>query len=320
MKQIQSILAGAAVLASLNSDAALTAGYAGANFLLEVDGAKPAGISSFSGGAVSAEVVTHQLGTSNIQKKHLSTITFEPIAIEAGFSLDPSFYDWISGTVDGNAPRKSGAIVMADHNFNERSRISFQDALISEVTIPAMDATGGRETGNLRVVVQPESIKNVPSGGGKLSAPSRGKQKTWSPANFRLSIPGIDCSRVKKIEAITIKQTVAASSVGEFREPLKEPGKIDYPNIRLTIPAQFGSAFLKWHEEFVVKGKSSDSDEKRATLSLLSANLLEEVAKLECYNVGISRLEQKSSGQGLDYVIDLYVERMELDFMAQYEK
>jgi phage tail-like protein len=320
MKQIQSILAGAAVIASLSSQAALSPGYAGANFLLEVDGAKPAAISTFSGGAISAEVVTQALGTRNIQKKHLATITFEPITLEAGFSLDPSFYDWVSGTVDGNGPRKSGAILMADHNYKERSRITFQDAFVTEITIPAMDASGGREAGNLRVVVQPELIKNVPSSSGKLTATARGKQKMWLPSNFRLSIPGIDCSKVKKIESITIKQTATASSVGEFRDFYSEPGKIDYPNLRITVSAPFGEDFRKWHETFVVQDKSSDSDEKHATLSLLSANLTEEVAKLECYNVGISRLEQKPSAQGLDYVIDLYVERMELDFMAQFEK
>lgn len=323
MKRIQSILAGAAVLtvASFEAAGALAdRGYGTSNFAFELEGAKAGFISSVEGGAISAEVVEEATGMSVARKKHLGPVKFEEIQFEAGFGMGKPIYDWISDSVDGKATRKDGAIVAADFNLRERQRRSFQEALITEVTIPACDGAS-KEPGYLKIKVKPESIENKPGSGGSISGPSNKKQKQWSPANFRLDIPKVNCKGVKKIEAFTIKQKVAENAVGEMRDYEAEPTKVEYPNLRLVVSSQLAGDFVKWHEDFVIKGNNADESEKTGSLSLLSADLKEEIAKVSFFNLGISRLEYKaSSGEGLDCVIDLYVERMEIDFMAQFEK
>lgn len=323
MKRIQTILAGAAVLtfASMDVSGAVSGGYSASNFSLELAGANTGMIKSFEGGAIGAPVLEEITGASQFAKKHIGNVKYEEIGVEASFSsMTKGFYNWISDSVDGVQARMDGAVVLSDQNFKRRSQMNFQEGLITEVTVPACDASGPKEPGTLKIKIKPELIKNEALSGGSIAMISKSKQKQWLTSNFRFSIPGVNCERVTKVESFSIKQKVAESNVGVERGIEIEPTRVEYPNLRLTIPAAFAGDFVKWHEDFVIKGNSMDKNEKQGSLSLLSVDLKEEIAKITFYNVGISRLEQKSKGEGLDCVIDLYVERMEIDFMAQFEK
>jgi hypothetical protein len=53
-----------------------------------------------------------------------------------------------------------------------------------------------------------------------------------------------------------VKQSVAAEHVGELREMTKEPGRIEFPNLKVTFSETSAQSWRDWFEDFVVKGNS----------------------------------------------------------------
>lgn len=320
MNQWKSILAGAVILSAASAGAAEQRSYSAAHFVLTLDGKGDGGLlRSVEGGAIRGEVIAEPAGTGLI-KKHVAGVKYEDFSMSMGFDGDKGLLDWVSDTVDGKIQRKNGAITQADFDYRERSRREFQDALLTEVTMPACDASS-KDPAYMTVKIAPEVIRSKKGDGSKRKIDAR-KQKQWLPCNFRLSIPGVDCTGVKKVEAFTIKQTVARDDIGDARDYVKTPGRIEYPNLRFIVPENSANDFVAWHEDFVINGNNEEDKEKTMTLSYLSADGKVELAKATMYNAGIYRIEWKaeaSRAAASSVVIDLYVERMEIDFMAQFE-
>jgi hypothetical protein len=140
-------------------------------------------------------------------------------------------------------------------------------------------------------------------------------QKQFLPSNFRLEIDGLDCTKVNKIDAFTVKQTVAGSQVGASRDFAKTSSKVEFPNLKISIAASAAESWQKWFESFVVQGRNDDGSEKSGKLVLLSANRADTLAEIKLQNMGIFALRQANTGSAGDNVnrleAELYVERME---------
>ncbi|HEV8543539.1 MAG TPA: phage tail protein [Verrucomicrobiae bacterium] len=322
MKMIKSALLGTALLtlATTIASAADNRSYVAGHFILNLDSANTGLLNTVSGGGVSADVLQEQDGTTYFAKKHIGQPKYEDFSMDVGFGMSKPFYDWISDAFDGKATRKNGAIIMADYNFAELQRATFQNALIGEVTIPACDGSA-KDAAYLTVKFLPELTKWVPSNGTKTtSALGNAKQKLWVPSNFRLEIPGLDCTRVSKIEAITVKQKIVENSVGQARNYQIEPTSLEFPNLVITLSTASASAWTAWSDDFIVAGKNTFDFEKKGTLTLLSPDLKEELARVSLFGLGISRLTRSLATGVPTITVELYVERMEIDFMAQFEK
>jgi hypothetical protein len=317
MNKLRSVLAGAVLtLGTLEVTAAGARAYGAASFFLELDGAKSGFFKSVDGGAISAEVI--ESPTAHGINKSIGAPQYEEFVVRHAFSGGVPMLNWISDFFDGQQAAHEGAIIAADFNLDEKSRRSFAGALITEVSIPACDGSS-KEPAFMTVKFSPEVIKNQASKGGKLKTDGK-KQKQWLPSNFRLSLPGVDATGVVRIEAFTVKQPSGAEQAGHARLQVKEPGKVEYPNLRLSISAAHANDFIQWHEDFVIKGNSSEKPE--GTLSLLAPDLSEELARVSLKNIGIFRLEPSSNSTDAiaTVVVDLYVEKMQIDFMTQFEK
>src|SRR4051812_44986685 len=131
MKSIKSILSGAAIitLTTVASSAADSRSYVAGNFSLELDGVKSGFIKSVSGGGISAEVISEQTGVDHLVGKHIGQPKYEEFSVEVGFGMSKNFFDWISDTLDGKYAPKNGSISVADYNYVERQRATFNNAL-----------------------------------------------------------------------------------------------------------------------------------------------------------------------------------------------
>jgi hypothetical protein len=159
-----------------------------------------------------------------------------------------------------------------------------------------MDAAS-RDPGYLTVTIDPESIRYVKGSGSVVNPPGTRveAQKLWVPGNFKLDVPGLDGSRVNRISGFTIRQSKAATRAGETRRPPVEPGPLEIPNLRISMPISVAQSWIDWHEDFVIKGNNDDSREKNGTIVFLSPDRQAELARITFYNAGIFSME-------LDYV------------------
>jgi phage tail-like protein len=284
--------------------------FASGNFSLELDGANVGVLRSISGGDAVADVIVENAGTSFYPHKHIGNPRYEDFAIQCGFGMDKTFFDWIAAAWKGTNERKDGAIVAADFNGNVKSKREFSDALLSETTIPALDGAS-KDAAFFTVKFSPETVHTVPGSGKQtVSAP---KQKQWLASNFRLEIDGLDTTRVAKIEAFTIKQGVTTNPIGETRDFTKVPGKLEFPNLKITLSQVGSESWFQWFDDFVIQGNNAQDDERSGTLRFLAANLKDELGEVRFFNLGIFKLGAATMEAGAvsRVVAELYCERME---------
>src|SRR5579864_8436210 len=248
-------------------------------------GESPAGfISSAEGGNAFADVVNEKIGADHLSRKHLAGVKYEDITITAGTGMSKGFYNWLSTSVAGSGRSMSGSIKGADASFKIFTRTDFFNALVSEVGMPALDAAS-KDAAKMTIKFRPELTRRAVATG-SLSSPKGTFQSKWLTSNFKFTLNGVDATHVNKIEALTIKMNYTEESEG-----LGQLTEIEIPNIKLSVVESAATDFIKWHEDFVIKGNNSVDSEKEGRLSFLASDLKTELFRLDLFGVGIFALD-----------------------------
>jgi hypothetical protein len=284
-------------------------------FALTLEGASAGFLKAIDGGDAYAEVVTIQQGSGGFPLKSIANVKYDDFAVQLGFGMTNAVYDWISATWRMQHPRRDGSITTADFNYQAKSERSFHDALISEVGFPTLDGAS-KEAGylTLQFAIE-ESTDHAASGA--LSAPAS-KQKLWLTSNFKLEIDGIDATKVSKIDAFSVKQQIIESSTGEGRFGGKEPGKLEFPNLKITLAASSIATWAAWFDDFVIKGNNGADKEKNGRIVFLSPDLKTELGEIKLIHVGIFRFDPdaddpSSADKIARFTAELYVEQMQFN-------
>jgi hypothetical protein len=289
-----------------------TRSYVSGNFMFNLQGVKCGFLKAVDRGAISAEVIEEKVGPDFFVKKHIGQPKYEDIELTIGFEMVQDVYDWIAASWSMNYARKDGSIVATDANLQAKSERQFYHALITEVTIPALDGAA-KDPAFLTVKFSPEYTREVKAAG-KLIVPKPVAQKRFLPSNFRLEIDGVDCTKVSKIGSFTVKQTVSTDDIGDARDQLTERGKVEFPNLRITLSEAGAQTWVDWFEDFVIKGNNDESKEKSGRIVFLSPDRKQELGRVELHNLGIFSLRHQAPAADAvaRVVAELYCERMEL--------
>ncbi len=292
--------------------------YTAGRFGIEVEAAKAGFAESVGGGQAFAEVVEEKAGTDKIVHKHIAGVKYEDVELTVGANMADSFYDWIASVLDRKSQRKNGAVSFQDYAGAEKEHLSWFHGMISEIAFPAADAAD-KEPGRMTVKIAPEYTKREKSSGATWPSTPRKAQKSWQPRNFRLTIKGVDCSHVRKVDALTITQRTVQDSIGELREHQSEPAVLAIPNVVVTVAEAHAADFVAWHEDFVIKGNNDSSQEKEGTLEFLSANLKDVIFTLKFRGLGIFRISafrtgtEAASASALE--VHMYCEEMSFEYV-----
>jgi phage tail-like protein len=299
-------------------------GYVAGKYGIELDGVMAGWVWSVEGGHATSDVVVEKMGPDKIQRKHIGNVKYEDITITAGTGMSKAFYQWIQDTLDRKYSRKNRAIIAADYNGKEVSRMTFTNALITEIGMPALDAAS-KDAAKMTIKFKPELTRFVSSKGQVIKGALDSKvQKKWLPANFRLKIEGLDEAtlRVTKIEALVIKQKVVESSAGERRDSGKEPAALEVPNLVITLPESHADAVSKWHEDFVIKGNNAQDKEKTGTLEYLTPDLKTVLFTLTFSKLGIFKLAPEKVEAGNEQIrrfkAEMYFEDIKFSYGAAW--
>jgi hypothetical protein len=234
--------------------------YSAAHFGLELGNGEDIGlVRSIEGGGVTAEVMTYQFGEAYDVWRQLGKPKYEDIKLQVGMSMSDTFYTWMSEFFSGAGSRKSGAIVAADFWYMERARREFTEALITEITIPKFDG-GDKNAAYMNVTMAPEKVNFVKGRNVKLQYSYNPQhQKLWTACNFALTIDAFKdkLCRVAKIDSFTIKQKAIDYHMGERREPIKIPSRVEYPNISFYIPEVDAQVIIDEFMKHADKGEAT---------------------------------------------------------------
>jgi phage tail-like protein len=312
-------LAAACALAiSTSTLAALDRSYVSGNFTISLDGKSCGFLKSVDGGGITAEVIQEPTGPDYFVKKHIGQPKYEDYTIQLGFSMTKEMYQWITASWGMSYERKNGSVTACDYALNVKSQRNFFNALITETTIPACDGSS-KEPAYMTLKLSPEYTRFEDHPTGTVKPDYKVEQKMWLPCNFRLSIDGLDCTRVNKIDSFTVKQTVVTDDIGDARDYAKEPGKLEFPNLRITMAEVSAQSWKDWHKAFVIDGNNDEGFEKDGTLVFLSPNRMTQLARITFHNLGIYRLEPNKAEANADTIkrvtAELYCERMEFEYL-----
>lgn len=293
--------------------------YVSGKFFMEIDGVKVGFLKSVDGGGITAEVINEPAGPSYYVRKHIGQPKYEDFTIQIGFSMSKAVYEWIASSWTMNYQRKNGMITALDYNMAPKSARRFHNALITETTIPACDGSS-KEPAYMTVKYAPEFTRYEKPSGGSSQYGEFGKmeQKIWLPSNFRLDVDGLDCTRVNKVDSFTVKQTAVTDDIGDARDYMKEPGKLEFPNIKVSLAEVTSEKWWAWHEDFVIRGNNGPTNEKTATLTMLSPNREDELCVLTFKNMGIFKLSADKAEANADQIkrvtAELYCEEMTFEY------
>ena len=291
--------------------------YSSGTIALELDGQFVDFLKSADGGFPKGDVTVTQVGQSPFPLKHLASIKYQDIAIQCDPVMPKPLFDWIAAELNGSPVRKNGAIITADFNRVERSRLQFSNALITEIGLPACDAAS-KDAGLLTVKFAPEFAAPLAGKGGNVvGAVASKQQRSWTPNNFRIRIQGLEdaCKYVNKIEALVFKQSIVQDQVGTARN-YNEPARKEFPNLVLFLSESQAGPFYAWFEDFVVKGNNSQDRERQGVLELLTPDLKEVLLTINFSNLGIFSFtpdKQMAGGDAIRRVkVEMYCEHMTL--------
>jgi len=276
---------------------------------VSIDGGPIELVTSVGGGGVYADVVVD--GSGLFPTKRPGQVYHEPVVFNVPVSS--AFAQQLARSfLQGNFNRNNFTVTFAGLSSNIVWRLEANSAMITELQLSACDASS-KEGGYFTFVVAPDAPQRTKPGG--TLAAGGTKSAPWTVNSFRLEIDGIDCTRVSRIESLTVKLPQPDDTAGTFRSYEKSPTTLETPTLRVTFSAASRKSWEDWFDDFIIRGKNSQSDEKNGSLTLLGPNQ-QALAVINLYNIGIVRLEDAPAPAGKDgifrVVAEMYVERVEL--------
>ena len=283
--------------------------YVTGYFAMDLDGVKCGLIQKFSGGAIEGEVTTLPLAHDYYVKKHIGNVKYNDFDVQMGLSMGQPVKDWIDASLSMNYMRKSGELKAADFKRETRHIREFKDALLTGITFPAGDGAA-KDAAFMTLKFSPWIVRNKKGDGSKVDNPADMAQKLWHPTDFRFVVDGLDkaCSKISKFDAIEVKQSVVSDQVGQERDYMKEPGKIDFPNLKVTLSEEYSHDFFAWHEDFIINGNNEEEKHKSGSIVYLNRNRTKELLTLTLSGLGIFKIDAAPRENNKDAIASVTVE------------
>ncbi len=218
-----------------------TSPYSSAQFLLELDGGAATTVRSIEGGKISTEIITYQNNRKPDEGNYLKQngkLKYEAIKVVSPLAASKDLWAWMNTFIGGSCQRRNGALVAADHEYKEKARRTFSEALIEEIAFPKFDAND-KNPANITVTIQPETLIYQPPANGAVidsQNPALVTSKHVKCCNFTFHFPGApDGFRVTKVDGFSVKaKTIDYHHAGRL-EPIKVPGKLEFPTIAFYV-------------------------------------------------------------------------------------
>jgi hypothetical protein len=293
--------------------------YRSGAFAMTLGGSAPGYIRKCDLGKLSNEIIVHNLGGTIRQKKHAGKMKHDPIKIEVGVGMGKDLYTWIKNSFDGKYSRMDGEVLIANHNYEVMRRCEFVNAMITEIGIPACDASG-KEPGYFNITFQPETVRYSDGGGNIGSVKIGEKQKMWLTNNFRFDGAGLATKHLKKVDALKWVQKVQEHAVGEFIESQYEGTACEAGDLKLTLATTEYKPWYDWAKSWFFEGKKTEGDERAMGLDILAQDAKEVIGRISFENVGLKEFVFAALEANKDAIstfdVTMYTEAYKFDINA----
>jgi hypothetical protein len=279
------------------------------NAILLIDGKFEANLTSMEGGNLVAEVMEQRVPGEILVKKQIANTKIEDLKLTFRGESGLSVFDWMNAVLEGKNSAKMINIMTCDLNGNMLSNKEYLNVLPVEFKLSQFDGAA-KELVNVFLTIKPASLRDG-AVSGKCATAIRGK-KSWLSSNFRFELNGVETKMTRSVEDLSVKFSLAKEQTGNSRLPSEQIAKIAVSNFSVKFSSTEKKGWLDWFNTFVVEGRSSEQDEKDASIVLLSMDMKTEVARIKLEQVGIFRLsEVPATADRIGFSqADLYAEKV----------
>jgi len=278
------------ILMALSTAGAVPEGRVGAFTVLELDGVAVGYVDALQVSTPDTGFLVDKKGLSrDVANLHANEITFQ-----IGAAMSKPMYDWIKASMDraGTGGRKDGAIIYADFNRRELSRLEFQNALLAEVDMPALDAASTADA-KMTIKIRPETTSRSFAHAG--STMSQRQQKTWHSSNFRLELGGLP-----------LRTDALGGTQPPMLNPVLDPPAVQYASV-IFNPKEY-SLFIDWQQALYCSGLPQESSERACTFTYLDPDGAT-LFTTSFVSTGLFKLTPNTDATGavVSYTAQLYV-------------
>lgn len=273
------------------------------NAVLTLDNS-PIPLTSMSGGAMRVDVVTETLRTTSVRS--VRGTRYDPTTVQLAGELGP-MVKWANDTWTAKPATRACRIASYDAAGAVTGERTFNDAILTELAFPALDGAS-REPLTLKAAIFAASVDVTVNSKGSTSPTAVPKNKVILTSNFRVTIEGLDASRVSRVDPIIIKTPAGESP--RAAEAVAARGQADFGTIRLTVSDTNAEPWLAWFTQ-TAKGQNV---RKTGSIALLTPDGKSEAMSLQLFDIIIAGVTLPGFGPGAtgDVLIDLKPGRVEL--------
>lgn len=127
-------------------------------FIIEIEGVQAGAFRSFSGLSTKNEVIEYRRGGDRTVRRRPGRIHFSNLVLEKGFTTSTDLFDWQETVRRGEAEKKSGSLIILDHDGSEQRRYNFHEAWPVSWEAPGMVAGAG-ETAVEKIEIAVENVE-----------------------------------------------------------------------------------------------------------------------------------------------------------------
>lgn len=227
------------------------------------------------------------------------TVKYEPLILEFGAGMPTSLYEWISDSLQLKPTRKSGYLAFVGFDGNEGGRLTFTNALISEVTFPALDGAN-KDVAAMTIALQPEFTQLFLSPGTpvKHALPLGLKQKNWLSSNFRMAMDRIDLKGLMAVDAQSTRIRMSQGVAGQDKFPTSVPTGIENGTLVIAVREADSRQFLDWFNQlWGPNGNPNDPSLLRpATIDLMDPTLKNVMGSVRFNDLRVAKVAPETTG------------------------
>lgn len=197
--------------------------------------------------------------------------TFGAFEARINVSGASALLDWAMSLARRKVADASGAVLVANHNFDVQRRIDWSNGFLTELALDPLDAREGKKPFAIDVKWQPSAVKHS-KGSGKVSSRVTKKAKAWLCSNFRLTTNGLpfDGKRVVRVELPTVKSKGQAEN-GARR--LAATPEVEFGTLRITVSGLGVDDAFAWVQKVQEHGGVLADDRFDLSIDMLNPTL-----------------------------------------------